>query len=74
MRKERDLPTQLDLSPHMPTIHPSEKVPQRSSLLPSQYSLSPPGSSSMETPVHSPEVSPLGLFSLGLVTGLSSCL
>lgn len=50
-------------------------TPPRSSLLPSHYSLSPPGSSSGETPVHSPlGYYPWGLFTLGLAPTLSSSL
>lgn len=48
-------------------------TPPSSSLLPSHYSLSPPGSSSRETPVYSPPgYYPWGLFTLGLAPSLSS--
>ena len=50
-------------------------TPPSSSLLPSHYSLSPPGSSSRETPVYSPlGYYPWGLFTLGLAPTLSSSL
>lgn len=62
--------TYQHISTFLHTRPPS--TPQRSSLLPSHYSLSPPGSSSMETPVYSPlGYHPRGLFTLGLATRLS---
>lgn len=50
MRQEEEL---TNTSRPFSTPRPPS-TPQRSSLLPSHYSLSPPGSSSMETPVYSP--------------------
>ena len=71
MRQEEGLTSNSSTSPH--TRPPP--TPPSSSLLPSHYSLSPPGSSSRETPVYRPlGYYPWGLFTLGLAPTLSSSL